>query len=144
MQNTYHYLEFFAPKMCSIIGTVSFTDSTVYSESIGCYNTNAFPVLLSDIVWPHFLYSAPAKKKKSLEMARSDCFRKRKKEKNNNKKQLNKTKTNKQTNKQTNEKNIRKYMSHLVGKPTMWFPNRSDTNRPVQSQKRARSLKFRI
>ena len=24
----------------------------------------------------------------------------------------------------------------------MWFPNRSDTNRPVQSQKRARSLKF--
>ena len=36
------------------------------------------------------------------------------------------------------------YMSHLVGKPTMWFPNRSDTNRPVQAQKRARSLKFRI
>ena len=35
-------------------------------------------------------------------------------------------------------------MSRLVGKPTMWFPNRSDTNRPVQSQKRARSLKFRI
>ena len=33
-------------------------------------------------------------------------------------------------------------MSRLVGKPTMWFPNRSDTNRPVQSQKRARSLKF--
>ena len=26
----------------------------------------------------------------------------------------------------------------------MWFPNRSDTNRPVQSQKRARILKFRI
>ena len=24
----------------------------------------------------------------------------------------------------------------------MWFPNRPDTNRPVQSQKRARSLKF--
>ena len=24
----------------------------------------------------------------------------------------------------------------------MWFPNRSDTNRPVQAQKRARSLKF--
>ena len=23
----------------------------------------------------------------------------------------------------------------------MWFPNRSDTNRPVQAQKRARSLK---
>ena len=35
-------------------------------------------------------------------------------------------------------------MSHLVGKPTMWFPTRSDTNRPVQAQKRARSLKFRI
>ena len=34
-------------------------------------------------------------------------------------------------------------MSHLVGKPTMWFPNRSDTNRPVQAQKIARSLKFR-
>ena len=33
-------------------------------------------------------------------------------------------------------------LSRLVGKPTMWFPNRSDTNRPVQSQKRARSLKF--
>ena len=26
----------------------------------------------------------------------------------------------------------------------MWFPNRSDTNRPVQAQKRARNLKFRI
>ena len=36
------------------------------------------------------------------------------------------------------------YLSRLLGKPTMWFPNRSDTNRPVQSQKRARSLKFRI
>ena len=35
-------------------------------------------------------------------------------------------------------------MSRLVGKPTMWFPNRSDTNRPVQAQKRARSVKFRI
>ena len=35
-------------------------------------------------------------------------------------------------------------MSHLVEKPTMWFPNRSDTNRPVQAQKIARSLKFRI
>ena len=31
-----------------------------------------------------------------------------------------------------------------MGKPTMWFPNRYDTNRPVQAQKRARSLKFRI
>ena len=35
-------------------------------------------------------------------------------------------------------------LSRLVGKPTMWFPNRSDTNRPVQAQKRARRLKFRI
>ena len=26
----------------------------------------------------------------------------------------------------------------------MWFPNRSDTNQPVQAQKRAGSLKFRI
>ena len=34
------------------------------------------------------------------------------------------------------------HMSHLVGKPTMWFPNRSDTNRAVQAQKTARSLKF--
>ena len=30
------------------------------------------------------------------------------------------------------------------GKQTMWFPNRSDTNRPVQAQKQARSLKFWI
>ena len=30
-----------------------------------------------------------------------------------------------------------------MGKPT-WFPNRSDTKRPVQAQKRAGSLKFRI
>ena len=35
-------------------------------------------------------------------------------------------------------------MSHLVGKPTMWFLNRSDTNRSAQAQKRARSLKFRV
>ena len=38
----------------------------------------------------------------------------------------------------------RLHLSRLVGNPTMWFPNRSDTNRPVQAQKRARSLKFRI
>ena len=37
-----------------------------------------------------------------------------------------------------------KQLSRLVGKPTMWFPNRSDTNRPVQAQKRARSLKVCI
>ena len=30
-----------------------------------------------------------------------------------------------------------------MGKPTIWFGERSDTNRPVQAQKRARSLKFR-
>ena len=35
-------------------------------------------------------------------------------------------------------------MSRLVGKATMWFPNRSDTNRPVQAQNRARKLKFQI
>ena len=35
-------------------------------------------------------------------------------------------------------------LSCLVGKPTMWFPNRSDTNRAVQAQKQARSLKFQI
>ena len=35
-------------------------------------------------------------------------------------------------------------MSHLVGNPTMWFPTRSETNRPVQAQKQARSLKFWI
>ena len=29
-----------------------------------------------------------------------------------------------------------------MGKPTMWFPNRSDTNRPARAQKQARSLKF--
>ena len=39
---------------------------------------------------------------------------------------------------------VRCQMSRLVGKPTMWFPNRSDTNQPVQAQERARSLKFRI
>ena len=31
-----------------------------------------------------------------------------------------------------------------MGKPTMWFLNRPDTNQPVQSQKRASRLKFRI
>ena len=31
-----------------------------------------------------------------------------------------------------------------VRKPTIWVPTRSDTNQPVQSQKQARSLKFRI
>ena len=35
-------------------------------------------------------------------------------------------------------------MSRRVRKPTMWFPNWSDTNRPVQAQKKARSLKFWI
>ena len=33
-------------------------------------------------------------------------------------------------------------ISRLVGKPTMWFPNRSDTNRAVQAQKQATGLKF--
>ena len=31
-----------------------------------------------------------------------------------------------------------------MGKPTMWFLNRSDINRAVQPQKTARSLKFQI
>ena len=31
-----------------------------------------------------------------------------------------------------------------MGKPTMWFPTRSDTNRAVQSQKMVRNLKFQI
>ena len=35
-------------------------------------------------------------------------------------------------------------MSRLVGKPTMWFPNGSDTNRAVQAQKMPRGLKFWI
>ena len=33
-------------------------------------------------------------------------------------------------------------MSPVVRKPTFWFSTRSDTNRAVQSQKMARSLKF--
>ena len=35
-------------------------------------------------------------------------------------------------------------MSRDARKPTLWFPNRSCTNWPVQSQKKDRSLKFRI
>ena len=31
-----------------------------------------------------------------------------------------------------------------MGKPTMWFPNRSDTNQAAQSQKQAKGLNFRI
>ena len=34
------------------------------------------------------------------------------------------------------------YLSRLMGKPTIWLPNRSDTNQAVQAQKQARSLKF--
>ena len=34
-------------------------------------------------------------------------------------------------------------MSRLVGKPTMWFSIRSDTNRAVEAQKTAICLKFR-
>ena len=37
---------------------------------------------------------------------------------------------------------IEHYMSRLMGKPTVWFPNSSDTNRPVQAQKNTRGLKF--
>ena len=36
------------------------------------------------------------------------------------------------------------YMSHLMQKPTIRFQTRSDTNRTVQAQKMARSLKFWI
>ena len=43
-----------------------------------------------------------------------------------------------------NAKYLKILMSHLVEKPAMWFPNRSDTNRPVQLQKQAGSLKFWI
>ena len=39
---------------------------------------------------------------------------------------------------------INPYLSRLVGKPTMWFLKRPDTNRAVQAQKTARSMKFRI
>ena len=35
-------------------------------------------------------------------------------------------------------------MSLCMRKPTIWVPTRSDTNRAVQSQKKVRSLKFRI
>ena len=35
-----------------------------------------------------------------------------------------------------------KLLRHLMGKPTMWVSNRSDTNQTVQLQKQARSLKF--
>ena len=35
-------------------------------------------------------------------------------------------------------------MSHVMGKPTFWFPTSSDTNQAVQLQKMARGLKFRI
>ena len=38
------------------------------------------------------------------------------------------------------KKQIYLHMSSLVGKPTMWFPNRSDTNRPVQAQKKSKKL----
>ena len=34
------------------------------------------------------------------------------------------------------------HLSHRVGKPTILFPNRSDTNRAVQAQKMARDWKF--
>ena len=33
-------------------------------------------------------------------------------------------------------------MSSFMRKPTMWFPNRSDTNRSVQAQKMARGWKL--
>ena len=39
---------------------------------------------------------------------------------------------------------VKRNLSHLMGKPTMWFLNRSDINQAVQQQKTARSLKFWI
>ena len=36
------------------------------------------------------------------------------------------------------------YLSHVMRKPTFWFPTWSDTNKAVQPQKMARGLKFRI
>ena len=36
------------------------------------------------------------------------------------------------------------HLSRLVGKPTLWFSNRSDTNRVVQAQKIARDWTFWI
>ena len=42
------------------------------------------------------------------------------------------------------QSSLQVHLSRLMGKPTMWFPNRSDTNQAAQSQKQARSLKFRI
>ena len=33
-------------------------------------------------------------------------------------------------------------MDSLLGKPTVWFPNRSSTKQAEQSQKQAKSLKF--
>ena len=39
---------------------------------------------------------------------------------------------------------IIKHMSRLVGKPTMWFPNRSDINRAVQAPKTATGWNFWI
>ena len=33
-------------------------------------------------------------------------------------------------------------MSHIMKKPTFWFPTWSDTNQAVQLQKMARGLKF--
>ena len=39
---------------------------------------------------------------------------------------------------------VMRFLSRLMRKPTMWFPNRSDTNQSVQAQKMARGLKFWI
>ena len=41
-------------------------------------------------------------------------------------------------------KDLKLDLGRLVGKPTMWCPNRSDTNQSVQSQKMARGWKFWI
>ena len=38
--------------------------------------------------------------------------------------------------------NTHYYLSHVMRKPTIWFPNRSDTNRAAQAQKMTRCLKL--
>ena len=39
---------------------------------------------------------------------------------------------------------VKQQMSHLMGKPTMWLLNRSETNQALQAHKMARGWKFRI
>ena len=45
---------------------------------------------------------------------------------------------------QPTEQEQKQKVSRLVGKPTMWFPIRSDTNQAVQAKKVAREWAFLI